>query len=62
MECPVCNQSMDVFRTDTTHSRETKEEYTRTFYECKKDNTWGTLETPKQRESEIQAKETVLAR
>jgi len=56
MKCPQCDQPMTEFRTDTTQSKKTGQQYTRTFYECQKDDTWVTQEIPitqdeKQREA-----------
>jgi hypothetical protein len=44
-----------------THSKQTKQQYTRTLYTCQKDDVFLTLEIPKQRQSEVEAKETILA-
>ncbi len=50
---------MTLFRNDTSRSKKTGKQYTRTFYECPRDDAWAMLETPKQ--SKVEAKEAVTA-
>jgi hypothetical protein len=50
MECPKCQQRMDIRREDTSHSKQGME-YERTTYQCSQDDTWITVEVPRSAES-----------
>jgi hypothetical protein len=47
MDCPVCNQPMEVYKTLITHSKEGKQFDHRRFV-CKKDDVWARLEIPRE--------------
>ncbi|GCF11675.1 hypothetical protein [Dictyobacter arantiisoli] len=47
MKCPVCQQEMSVWKTDTSHNSKTGQLYDRTLYHCTQDDTWAKTEIPK---------------
>jgi len=51
MQCPQCQQKMDVRREDTSHSKQGTE-YERTTYQCSQDDTWITVEVPRPTEKQ----------
>jgi len=46
MNCPKCKGGMSEIRKDNTVNPETKKKYSRTVYQCEKDDIWITVETP----------------
>ena len=46
MNCPICNQPMEVHEIRTTYDKDRKE-YQHTGYRCRQDDVWGMLEIPK---------------
>lgn len=56
MQCPICNGEMEMYREETTHSEKTGVIYKHARYVCRKDDVWGRLELPqdKQRDTEIE--------
>ncbi|GAC1365729.1 MAG: hypothetical protein NVS2B12_29370 [Ktedonobacteraceae bacterium] len=46
MLCPVCQQEMTNYKEEPCYSRNRQVEYKRTYYRCRKDDTWGRIEVP----------------
>ena len=46
MNCPICQQIMEEYKYEPSYSSKKQIEYRRTFYRCKKDDTWGRMEVP----------------
>jgi hypothetical protein len=45
MNCPICNQPMEVWKTAITRAKEGKQ-YDHKRYRCQKDDVWARLEIP----------------
>ncbi|GHO91464.1 hypothetical protein KSF_015120 [Reticulibacter mediterranei] len=45
MNCPICNQPMEIWQTMITHSKEGKQ-FDHKRFVCKKDDVWARLEIP----------------
>ena len=46
MNCPICNQPMEVYKEGTTTDKQGKE-YDHKRYRCHADDVWARLEIPK---------------
>lgn len=47
MKCPKCKEKMTEVRKDTSHDFKHSKKYSRMVYQCKKEDIWITVETPK---------------
>jgi hypothetical protein len=59
MNCPICGKKMEVHAVRTTFDKD-RQEYQRTSYRCKQDNTWGMMEIPKSLIPEDQRIEAII--
>lgn len=50
MQCPICHGDMEQYHEEPTYSKNKDIFYTRIRYVCRKDDVWGRLEIPKQKE------------
>jgi hypothetical protein len=46
MRCPICDEEMQQYKEEPSISKRTNTQYKRTYYRCRKDDTWGRLEVP----------------
>lgn len=51
MRCPICNNDMEPYHEEPTYSKNKDIFYTRTRYVCRKDDVWGRLEIPQQKQN-----------
>lgn len=51
--CPICNKAMVFSKKDTTYSHKNDmKPYERSIYACQTHDTWGTIETPQQQNTD----------